>query len=79
MVKSIAEQAKIKMPSFFGYMAYSCVILLPVFVLVTLVFLKRIPEEAPGAAQAPPAVVQENPPAPWLLSSVDPSLADGGR
>ena len=39
MVKSIAEQSGVKMPSFFGYMVYSMAILVPVFVLVTLVFL----------------------------------------
>lgn len=35
MVKSIAEQAGIKMPSFFGYMIYSGLILMPVFAVVT--------------------------------------------
>jgi Na+/H+ antiporter NhaD/arsenite permease-like protein len=30
MVRAIAEKSGVKMPSFFGYMAYSCVILLPV-------------------------------------------------
>jgi Na+/H+ antiporter NhaD/arsenite permease-like protein len=39
MVKSIAEQAGVRMPSFFGYMIYSGAILLPTFVLVTLLFL----------------------------------------
>lgn len=40
MVKSIAEEQGIDMPSFFGYMIkYSIPILLVVFVLVTLVFL----------------------------------------
>lgn len=39
MVKSIAEQAGVRMPSFFGYMVYSCAILLPLFLVVTLVFL----------------------------------------
>ncbi len=39
MVKSIAEQAGVRMPSFFGYMAYSGLILLPLFALVTVVFL----------------------------------------
>jgi len=39
MVKAIAEGAGIKMPSFFGYLAYSVVILLPVFFLMTLIFL----------------------------------------
>ncbi|MHC4080181.1 MAG: sodium:proton antiporter [Planctomycetota bacterium] len=40
MVKSIAEQAGIPMPSFFGYMfKYSVPILLPVFVAITFLFL----------------------------------------
>jgi Na+/H+ antiporter NhaD/arsenite permease-like protein len=39
MVKSIAEQAGVKMPGFFGYMLYSGGVLLPLFVLVTWVFL----------------------------------------
>jgi len=38
MVKSIAEQQGLKMPSFFGYMAYSAAVLFPIFALVTLVF-----------------------------------------
>ena len=38
MVKAIAEENGIKMPSFFGYMAYSCGILLPLFVAITLLF-----------------------------------------
>jgi len=39
MVKSIAEQAGVKMPSFFGYMVYSVGILIPLFLVVTFVFL----------------------------------------
>ncbi len=39
MVKSIAEQAGIKMPSFFGYMVYSVAILAPLFIVVTILFL----------------------------------------
>lgn len=39
MVKSIAENAGVKMPSFFGYMLYSVAILIPLFVLVTWVFM----------------------------------------
>jgi len=40
MVKSIAEQSGVKMPSFFGYMIkFSIPILVPVFILVTLIFL----------------------------------------
>ena len=39
MVKSIAEENDIQMPSFFGYMIkYSFIYLLPAFVVVTLVF-----------------------------------------
>lgn len=38
MVRSIAEEAGVKMPSFFGYMLYSAAVLLPLFVLVTLIF-----------------------------------------
>lgn len=38
MVKSIAEESDIKMPSFFGYMAWSFVILIPLFILDTLIF-----------------------------------------
>ncbi|GHT44497.1 sodium:proton antiporter [Planctomycetales bacterium] len=39
MVKAIAEQNGVRMPSFFGYMVYSVLILLPLFIAVTLVFL----------------------------------------
>ncbi len=38
MVKSIAEENRIKMPSFFGYMGWSVCILIPVFIIDTLVF-----------------------------------------
>ncbi|MCP5365291.1 MAG: sodium:proton antiporter [Hyphomicrobiales bacterium] len=38
MVKSIAETQGVRMPSFFGYLAWSGLILLPVFGLVTVVF-----------------------------------------
>ncbi len=38
MVKSIAEENEIKMPSFFGYMGWSIGFLVPVFILVTLIF-----------------------------------------
>jgi len=40
MVKAIAEQAGVKMPGFFGYMVYSGAVLLPLFVVVTLVFFR---------------------------------------
>ena len=38
MVKAVVEEAGIRMPSFFGYMAWSCGILLPLFVVLTLIF-----------------------------------------
>jgi len=38
MVRSIAEENGVNMPSFFGYMVWSLGILIPLFVLVTLVF-----------------------------------------
>jgi len=38
MVKAIAEQAGIRMPTFFGYLGYSLMMLGPVFVLVSLIF-----------------------------------------
>src|ERR1051326_4260259 len=38
MVKSICEERGVRMPGFFGYMAWSCAILLPLFALLTVVF-----------------------------------------
>ncbi len=38
MVRAIAEERGVKMPSFGGYMLYSGAVLIPVFVLVTVVF-----------------------------------------
>ncbi|MBI5067762.1 MAG: sodium:proton antiporter [Deltaproteobacteria bacterium] len=40
MVKAIAEQGGVKMPGFFGYMAWSGAVLIPLFVAVTLLFLR---------------------------------------
>jgi len=40
MVKSIAEARAVRMPSFFGYLIWSACILLPVFVLTTLIFFR---------------------------------------
>lgn len=40
MVKAIAEESGIKMPSFFGYMIrFSLIILLPIYILAQLIFL----------------------------------------
>ena len=38
MVKAIAEERGIRMPSFFGYMGWACVVLLPLFVIMTFIF-----------------------------------------
>ena len=38
MVKAIAEEAGVKMPHFFGYMAWSLAILIPLFILTTVIF-----------------------------------------
>jgi Na+/H+ antiporter NhaD/arsenite permease-like protein len=40
MVYAIARHGGVKMPSFFGYMLWSCGILLPIFVLVTFLFFR---------------------------------------
>lgn len=40
MVKAIAEERGIRMPSFFGYMAWSCGILVPLFILMTFIFFR---------------------------------------
>ena len=40
MVKAIAEESGVKMPSFFGYMwRFSLIVLLPIYILVQLIFL----------------------------------------
>jgi len=40
MVRAIAQANGVTMPSFFGYMLYSCGILLPLFLLVAVVFFR---------------------------------------
>ncbi|MBV5271136.1 MAG: sodium:proton antiporter [Afipia sp.] len=40
MVYAIARQAGVKMPSFFGYMVWSFLVLIPTFVLATYVFFR---------------------------------------
>jgi Na+/H+ antiporter NhaD/arsenite permease-like protein len=40
MVRSIAQHRGWKMPSFFGYMAWSVGILIPIFLLITLIFFR---------------------------------------
>jgi len=38
MIKAIAVHSGYKMPSFFGFMIYSSLCLLPIFILVTFLF-----------------------------------------
>lgn len=40
MVKAIAEDRGVKMPSFFGYMAWSGAVLIPLFILMTFIWFK---------------------------------------
>ncbi len=40
MVKAIAEDRGVRMPSFFGYMLWSCGILVPLFILVTWIWFR---------------------------------------
>ena len=40
MVKAIAEDRGVKMPSFFGYMAWSVGILVPLFIVMTLIWFR---------------------------------------
>jgi hypothetical protein len=63
MVKAIAEQSGVRMPSFFGYMfKYSIPLLIPVFVIVSLVFLQ-------GATELPTAVGDVSPAADAAISA----------
>jgi Na+/H+ antiporter NhaD/arsenite permease-like protein len=39
MVKAIAEEAKVRMPSFLGYALYAAAVLGPIYVVVTFLFL----------------------------------------
>ena len=40
MVKAIAEDRGVKMPSFFGYMLWSGAILVPLFIVMTVIFFR---------------------------------------
>jgi Na+/H+ antiporter NhaD/arsenite permease-like protein len=43
MVKAIVEQSGVKMPSFFGYLGWALLFLVPCFVIVTLVYFRASP------------------------------------
>ena len=38
MVRAVAQEWEVPMPSFFGYMAWACVFLVPLFLLMSLIF-----------------------------------------
>ena len=38
MIRSIAQENGVPMPSFFGFMVWSCVILMPLFLILSLIF-----------------------------------------
>lgn len=40
MVKAVAEDRGIHMPSFFGYMAWSCAVLMPLFIVMTFIWFR---------------------------------------
>lgn len=40
LVKSIAERSGVRMPSFFGYMVYSGLILIPTFIVISIIFYR---------------------------------------
>jgi hypothetical protein len=40
MVKSVAEETGVPMPSFGGYLVYSLGILVPIFIVLTFIFFK---------------------------------------
>lgn len=58
MVKAIAEKSNVKMPSFFGYMAYSCAILLPILVLNQFINIGA-GDSTTASADRPAAVAKE--------------------
>ena len=40
MVKAVAEDRGVAMPGFFGYMAWSCAVLLPLFAVTTVIWFR---------------------------------------
>ncbi len=40
MVKAVAENRGVTMPSFFGYMAWSCCVLIPLFIIMTFIWFR---------------------------------------
>ena len=63
MVKSIAEEAGVRMPSFFGYMLYSGLVLIPLFVCVTFLFFAE-PRSAAALLLLAVLLLERAPPRP---------------
>lgn len=40
MVKAVAEDRGVRMPGFFGYMAWSCAVLIPLFIIMTFIWFR---------------------------------------
>ena len=61
MVKAIAEQSGIRMPSFFGFMfRYSVPVLIPVFVIISVIFLTGGDDGAAAPSVDPPAALSND-------------------
>jgi Na+/H+ antiporter NhaD/arsenite permease-like protein len=72
MVKAIAEQSGVRMPSFFGYMfKFSIPILIPVFVLITILFLRGGGHHGDAQTHAPDSDTQ-------AVTQVDPDAQSPG-
>lgn len=62
MVKAIAEKSGVRMPSFFGYMVYSCVILLPILLVTQWRYLSPADADETTAPAAVSEVVAPHTP-----------------
>ena len=62
MVKSIAEDRGVKMPSFFGYMAWSGAILIPLFFIMTFIWFRKHHEQTPHPRRTGPSSRKPSPP-----------------
>ena len=50
MARAIAQPAGVSMPGSFGYMVYSCLILLPLLAITVLVFVRKAQSAGPRLA-----------------------------
>ena len=40
MVKAVCQERGIAMPSFFGYMGWAAILLMPIYLLLTVIFFR---------------------------------------